>query len=125
MTEPVLLVVDDDVAGLGDIERELHDRYARHYRIVCVRSPQDARTCLEDFAATGVDVALVLAAQAFAGVTGSQVLGGVAGLHPHARRALLIEWSDWGQRAVGEAIHDGIARRTRRPSRAATLGITR
>ena len=30
--QPVLLAIDDDETLLGDIERELHDRYARHLR---------------------------------------------------------------------------------------------
>ena len=53
MNEPVLLVVDDDADGLGAIERELHDRYERHYRIVCVRSPDEARSVLDELAASG------------------------------------------------------------------------
>ena len=42
-------------------------------------------------------------------MTGSQVLEEVGRLHPHAMRALLIAWGDWGQKASGEAIFDGIA----------------
>ena len=61
MADPVLLVVDDDADGLGAIERELRDRYERHYRIVCVRSPDEARSVLDELAASGDDVALVLA----------------------------------------------------------------
>jgi thioredoxin reductase (NADPH) len=108
MTQPVLLAIDDD-ASLGDVERELQDRYARHYRVVCLRSPIEARERLEDLAASGVEVALVLAGQWLAGMTGSEVLDEVRRLHPHAKRALLIAWGDWGQKATGEAIFDGIA----------------
>jgi thioredoxin reductase (NADPH) len=109
MALPVLLAVDDDAATLGDVERELQDRYARHYRVVCLRSPVEARSLLEDLAGSGVDVALVLAGQWLPGITGSEVLGDVRRLHPHARRALLIAWGDWGQKPTGEAIFDGIA----------------
>ncbi len=109
MALPVLLAVDDDVATLGDVDRELRDRYARHYDVVCIRSALDARSRLEDLAASGVDVALVLAGQWLADMTGSELLDGVRRLHPHARRALLIEWGDWGQKPIGEAIFDGIA----------------
>ena len=35
MGNPVILVVDGDPAGLAAIERELLDRYARHYDVVC------------------------------------------------------------------------------------------
>ena len=30
-------------------------------------------------------------------------------LHPHAKRGLLIAWGEWGDRAMGEAIHDAVA----------------
>ena len=39
MPNPVLVAVEDDADALRDIERELRDRYARHYRVVCMRSP--------------------------------------------------------------------------------------
>ncbi|MGZ4703284.1 MAG: FAD-dependent oxidoreductase, partial [Acidimicrobiales bacterium] len=109
MSEPVLLVVDHDADALADLERELNDRYARHYRLVCLRSPEDALSCLDDYATSGTDVALVLVRESLDGMTGSDLLGEVGHRHPHARRALLIEWADWGQRATGEAISDGIA----------------
>ena len=37
------------------------------------------------------------------------MLAEVRRTQPHARRALLIEWGDWGQNPTGEAIFDGIA----------------
>ncbi len=44
------------------------------------------------------------------GSTGSELLDEVWSMHPRARRALLIEWGDWGQTPTGRAIFDGIAR---------------
>ena len=35
MSAAILLAVDADSAALGDVERELSDRYARSYRVVC------------------------------------------------------------------------------------------
>jgi hypothetical protein len=32
MSGPVLVAVDEDAGALRDVERELRDRYARHYR---------------------------------------------------------------------------------------------
>jgi thioredoxin reductase (NADPH) len=109
MAKPVLLAIDDDPDALGDIERELQDRYARHYDVVCLRSPFDARSRLEEFAVAEVEVALALAGNSLVGMTGSQLLDKVRRLHPHAKRALLIAWGDWGQKETGEAIFDGIA----------------
>lgn len=109
MDPPTIVAVDDNPEALNAVERELGDRYGRHYSVVCLRSPADARTRLEEFAASGVDVALVLAAQWLSGTTGSQVLDEVRRTHPQARRALLIDWGDWGQNPTGEAIFEGIA----------------
>ena len=110
MLNPVLVAVEDDADALRDIERELRDRYARHYRVVCMRSPHEARARLEDLAAAGDEVALVLAGQWLSGTTGSELLDETRHLHPHAKRGLLISWGDWGDRATGEAIFDSIAR---------------
>ncbi len=108
-TPPVVLAVDDDAAALSELERELQDRYGRHYTVECVQSASKARSRTEDFADDGIEVALVLAAHLLSGVMGSDVLDDVGRLHPHARRALLIAWGDWGQKATGEAIFEGIA----------------
>jgi thioredoxin reductase (NADPH) len=109
MSGPVLVAVDDDAGALRDVERELRDRYARHYRVMCMRSPHEALACLESLAADGEQVALVLAGQRLSGMTGSELLDQVRHLHPHAKRALLMEWGSLGDRATGEAIFDSIA----------------
>lgn len=107
---PVLLAIDDDERLLGDIERELRDRYARHYQVVCVRSPAQARAHLVDVAASGVDVALVLAGRsAAAEVPAGELLAEVRQLHPRAKRALVVAFAEWGQKAVGHEIFEGVA----------------
>jgi thioredoxin reductase (NADPH) len=74
-----------------------------------MRSPHEARACLEDLAAAGEEVALVLAGQGLSGMTGSELLDEARHLHPHAKRGLLVAWGAWGDRATGEAIFDSIA----------------
>ena len=110
MSGAVLVAVDDDADVLRDVERELRERYAHHYRVLSMRSAQEARTALEELAAAGEEVALVLSGQWLSGMTGSELLDQVRSLHPHAKRVLLIAWGDWGDRAMGEAIFDSIAR---------------
>jgi thioredoxin reductase (NADPH) len=109
MSGPVLLAVDDDPGVVRDVERELLDRYARQYSVMCVRSAEEAVASLEGLAADGEDVALVLAGQWLTGMTGVELLSKVHHLHPHAKRGLLIPWGGWGERATGQAIHEGMA----------------
>jgi thioredoxin reductase (NADPH) len=109
MAVPVVLAVEEDADALRDVERELRDRYARHYRVVCLRSPHDALARLEALAAAGEPVALVLAGQWLSGMTGTQLLDQARHLHPHAKRGLVIAWGEWGDQATGEAIFDSIA----------------
>jgi thioredoxin reductase (NADPH) len=109
MADPVLLAVDDDPAALQAVETELRERYSRDYRVLCERSCKAALATLELLRAADEPVALVLAGQWTAGMTGSELLGRVHQLHPHAKRGLLIEWGGWGDRPTGEAIHEAMA----------------
>jgi thioredoxin reductase (NADPH) len=109
MAAPLMLAIDDDADALETTERELEDRYARHYRVVCLSSPTEARSLLIECANDGSEVALVLAAERLGETTGGELLGEVRPLHPHAMRGLLIGWGDWGQQATGRAIFDGVA----------------
>jgi thioredoxin reductase (NADPH) len=109
MSGPVLVVVYEDATALLDVERELRDRYARHYRVLCTVSPQEACAHLDDLAAGGDEVALILAGHQLSGMTGSELSEYARRLHPHAKRGLLIPWGSWGDRALGEAIFDSVA----------------
>jgi thioredoxin reductase (NADPH) len=109
MPAPVLLAVDDDREALAAVSKELRDRYSRDYTVVCEASPEAALSTLERFAEEGTEVALALAGQWLTGVTGVELLARVHQLHPHAKRGLLIAWGEWGDRAMGDAIHDAIA----------------
>lgn len=110
MSGPVLVAVDEDAGALRDVERELRDRYARHYRVICMQSPREVLARLEELAAEGEQVALVLAGQRLSGMTGGELLDQARHLHPHAKRGLLLAWDSVGDRATGEAIFDSIAR---------------
>jgi thioredoxin reductase (NADPH) len=108
---PVLLAVDEDPHALRTVERELLDRYTRSYLVVCVASVGEARAKLEELDAAGEDVALVLAAEELSGTTGSELIGEVRALHPHAQRGLLIDWRSWGDGRTGKVISRAMARR--------------
>lgn len=110
MADPLLIAVDDHPKTLADLERELTDRYGRHYEIACFARPSDACARLEQLAGIDDAVALVLAGQRLDGMTGSALLDEARRLHPHSRRGLLVAWGEWGDPEVGEAIFDSIAR---------------
>jgi len=106
---PVLLAVDDDPSALRDVERELHDRYGRRYRVCCTRSPDQALELLARLADGGEEVALVLVAQSLSPTTGGELLERVRQLHPHAKRGLLVPLGAWEAQPAAEAILDSMA----------------
>ncbi|REF96439.1 thioredoxin reductase (NADPH) [Asanoa ferruginea] len=105
----MLVAVDQDAGALRDVERELRDRYGRHYRVMSFGSPAQAQGCLEELSRSGDEVALVLSGQR-ASPDGIELLEVARRLHPHAKRGLVIAWGDWGERETGRAIFDSMAR---------------
>ena len=101
---PVLLAVDDDAHALAKIEGELSERYGQGYRVVCEASAEVGIEALKRCEANGEDVALVLAAQWMAEMSGSEFLERARLIFPTARRVLLIAWRAWGDRRSAEAI---------------------
>jgi thioredoxin reductase (NADPH) len=108
MGSPVILAVDADREGLASVERELLERYERHYRVICVATADEGRRHLAEIDLAGEPVALVLAGQWFDDCTGSDLLGEVRQAHPHAKRALLVGWGEWGHRDTGAAILEAV-----------------
>ncbi len=111
MSVPVLFAVDEDPRALSAVERELVSRYAENYRVVCMASAEEAMAELQGLAGAEDDVALVMAAQSFAGTTGTELLSKVRDLHPHAQRALMIEWGSWGDGQTAGEIFQAMSRR--------------
>jgi thioredoxin reductase (NADPH) len=106
---PLLVAVDDDPALLRELERVLRDRYEPDYRVRCVTSSAVALQALDEHAAAGDEVALVLAADVLDGRPGTTVLAEVHRTFPHAQRVLLVEWGRLGDAANGNAIFDAIS----------------
>ena len=110
MSVPLLVAVDDDPGLLREVERELHNRYVPDYGICCLRSTSEALATLEELAAAGEQVALVLAGEVLSGAPGTRLLAEVRRMFPHAQRVLLIGWGRLGDSRTGEAIFEAIAR---------------
>jgi thioredoxin reductase (NADPH) len=106
---PVLIAVDDDPEARKRIRAELSRRYSADYRVACANSAEAAMHELRRAREAGSDVALVLADHWLGATTGSELLSHVRGLHPHAKRALLIDWGAWGHRPTAEAILEAMA----------------
>ncbi len=109
MPDPVLVVVEDDAKTLKDVERQLLDRYAHSYRIVGARSESEGRSRLEELAAAGDQVALLLAGQQLSGTAGNGLLDAARHLYPRAKRGLLLDWGDWGNPAASDLIFEALA----------------
>ena len=107
---PLLVVVDDHPALLRDVEHELRKRYEPDYRVCALNSPDEALARLDECAATGEEVALVLAGEVLAGASGTRVLAQVRRTFPQAQRVLLIRWGHLGDARTGAAIFEAIAR---------------
>src|SRR5215218_11496510 len=96
MPLPVLLAVDEDPGALGDVERQLVQRYANEYRVECVGDPQDVLELLPELTSSGHAVALMLVGQRVADtVSGTELLERVRQLHPDAKRGLLVPPDAW------------------------------
>ena len=100
----MLLAVDDDRAALDRIEQELCRRYAQDYRVDCRRSGKEALRELEALREAGRQVAVVLASWWIPDLKGADLLARVRDLHPHAKRALLVEWGAWADRETAQTI---------------------
>ena len=96
MTTPTLLAVYDESAALDVIRRELTGRYADHYEIICEQSAVSALQRLDALrrATPDAPVLALFAASEMAEMTGVEFLQRAHEMHPHARRVLLVPWSN-------------------------------
>lgn len=94
MAKPFILTVDDDVAVLRGIERDLRSKYAAQYRILRAESGKAALELLEQIDERNEDVALILADQRMPEMDGVQFLVKARELFHDARRVLLTAYAD-------------------------------
>ncbi len=94
MTKPVILSVDDDLAVLAAIERDLKARYRADYRVLKAATPSEALDAARVLAARNTPIALFLVDQRMPGMSGIDLLWQLMILHPEARRVLLTAYAD-------------------------------
>jgi thioredoxin reductase (NADPH) len=109
MMSAAIVAVVEDPDVLDPVRAQLVDRYARHYRIECLRDPDEALALLEALADDGVEVALLLAAESAVEATEGALLDAARRLHPQARRALLVSADAWTDARTAEAIRSSMA----------------
>ena len=102
---PLLVVAVDDPAARDLIEQELERRYGDDYAITICGTERLAGV-LDEAASNGDDVAVALAS----GEEGAELLAGMRGRFPTARRGLLIPWLGWSRRGLGALVLRSMAR---------------
>lgn len=94
MAKPFILTVDDDIAVLRGIERDLRVKYAANYRILRADSGRAGLELLNQIKDRGEDIALILADQRMPEMDGVQFLSRSREIHPDTRRVLLTAYAD-------------------------------
>ncbi len=108
-TRPLLLAVNLDPVQLDRIEGELQRAFGSDFRVRGELSTEDATALLRGAHERGDLVAVVLVDDSLPDDERAELLGLVRTLHPDARRALLVDWGAWANRASASAILHAMA----------------
>ncbi len=88
---PIIFLISSEPSVLTALEADLDRRFGNDTRIIASDSPTAGLARLTELADTGAPVALVIADQQVADITGIEFLAGAHALHPTAKRILLVE----------------------------------
>jgi thioredoxin reductase (NADPH) len=94
MKKPYILALDDDVAVLRAVERDLKTKFSPDYRILAVDTPQKGLGVVRQLTSRGDRVALFLVDQRMPHMSGTEFLKEAIALQPAARRVLLTAYAD-------------------------------
>ena len=94
MAKPAILAVDDDVAVVGAVVRDLRQRYAEDYRVLRATSGPEALEILADQLLKDRPIAAVVSDQRMPGMTGIEVLQQVREQSPDSKLLLLTAYAD-------------------------------
>jgi CBS domain-containing protein len=94
MDSPLIFIVNHAADERQQMERDLSDRFASHYRVAAAASGEAALSALAAHRAAQQTVALLLVSQALPGMSGTDFLAQAAPEFPHARKVLLAAARD-------------------------------
>ena len=94
MAKPAILAVDDDVAVVGAVVRDLRQRYGEDYRVLRATSGPEALEILADQLLKDRPIAAVVSDQRMPGMTGIEVLQQVREQSPDTKLCLLTAYAD-------------------------------
>lgn len=94
MSDPVILVVDDDPQVLAAIRRDLRSRYRENYRVLSANSGEEALEAIKELKSRSDTLALLISDQRMPSMTGVDLLVRCREIYPIARRVLLTAYSD-------------------------------
>lgn len=94
MAKPAILAVDDDVAVVAAVVRDLRQRYGEDYRVLRATSGPEALEILADQLLKDRSVAAVVTDQRMPGMTGIEVLREVRQQSPDSKLLLLTAYAD-------------------------------
>jgi thioredoxin reductase len=101
---PVILVAASDDGVRASLLQPLRRRYAEDYRIVDADGPGAALAAIEELAAEGGTLALVLSDDASPLDDHETVFAAARRRFPDVRRGLVIEWGAWADAATSDAV---------------------
>jgi thioredoxin reductase (NADPH) len=88
---PIIFLVSSDASVLQALESDLEVRFGNDTRVIAARGPDAGLARLREFARADDPVALLIADQLMPEMTGIQFLARAHGLHPRAKRIVLVE----------------------------------
>lgn len=94
MAKPAILAVDDDVAVVAAVVRDLRQRYGEDYRVLRATSGPEALEILADQLLKDRPIAAVVSDQRMPGMTGIEVLQQVREQSPDSKLLLLTAYAD-------------------------------
>ncbi len=92
--KPLIIAVDDEVAVLSAVARDLRREYGEHYRLLRADSGARALELVKEAKLRNEAVALFLVDQRMPGMSGLEFLAQARELFPDAKRVLLTAYAD-------------------------------